>query len=231
MVSAELARALKLGACIVAGLTTVGVSLGLLAPGLAGGTHPHPTLTGSLSNALSILANNACVLAVPIVLAVLGLPSARFGRIFGDIIVAALAAYSAVTVGIALGHWRGRLVPYVPHLPLEWGALSISVAAWMLVRDGRPHGRQLLPLACSAALLLGAAAAVETWATPHRDQTARAGVTSVRGGPVGRLMRPADSAGRRSRFPGALVAHLRLVLVPAIAWCASTTDPQGGSSI
>ena len=47
MVTADLTRALKLAACIVAGLTAVGVLLGVLVPGLAGGTHPHPTLTGS----------------------------------------------------------------------------------------------------------------------------------------------------------------------------------------
>jgi Stage II sporulation protein M len=231
MVTADLARALKLGASVVVAMTAVGVLLGLLAPGLASSARPHPTLTGSVSDALSILTNNARVLAVPFALALLQLPAARIGRTVGDVIIGALTAYSAATVGIALGRWRVRLVPYLPHLPLEWAALSISVAAWGLVRDGRPHGRELLTLACSAAVLLCAAAAVETWATPHRNQTTRAGVTRSGGWRAGRLMRPrmvpahatADFSIRSSLNSG-------LVLAPAIARCASTTDPQGGSS-
>jgi hypothetical protein len=190
MDTTELGRALAHGVELVLGLTAIGVLLGLLVPGVAGTIGPHATLTGSASDALSLLANNARVLAVPFGFALIQLPAARVGRIVGDVVIVALTAYSVVWVGIALGRWRESLLPYVPHLPVEWAALSASVAAWLLARDGRPHREQLLALASGALLLCCAAAAVETWATPQRRMSVRTANAATEGRQAGRLMRP-----------------------------------------
>ena len=58
----ELTRALKHAATIVFGLTAVGAVGAVIAPSLASSSRPHPTLTGSPADALSILANNLRVL-------------------------------------------------------------------------------------------------------------------------------------------------------------------------
>jgi hypothetical protein len=197
---AELARALKQAATVVLGLTAVGVIAATIAPSLAGTTRPHPTLTGGLPDALPILANNSRVLAAPFLLSLLRFADTRAGRLVGDAIIAALAAFSAITVGIALGRWRGRLIPYLPHLPLEWAALITATAAWLLIRAGRVHGRQLLALGSVTAMLLCAAAAVETWATPHRHlAVSRRAARVERQLPrIGGLTGPADFAGAAS---------------------------------
>lgn len=152
----------------VALLTVAGCLLGIVAPGLAGNTAPHPTLTGSLQNAVSILVNNLRVLAAPFGLAALGLQRSRIGRRAGDLALTALTATSTMTVGLALGRWRGRLLPFIPQLPIEWAALAVALSAWLLARNAGECRPQLGLLAALAGVLLIAAAGIETWCTPHR---------------------------------------------------------------
>ena len=154
---AELTRAVKRSTALVLALMTAGAIAAIIAPGLAGSTRPHPTLTGSLSDVLGILANNLRVLAVPFLLWLLRFQDSRVGRMVGDGVMLALAGVSTVTVGIALGRWRTRLIPYLPHLPVEWAALIVAVATWLLIRGGHASGRQLLALGGTVAVLLCAA--------------------------------------------------------------------------
>ena len=226
----ELTRALKHAAAIVFGLTAVGAIAAVIAPSLAGSTRPHPTLTGSLADALSILANNLRLLAVPFLLWLLRFADSRAGRILGDLAVGVTVALSTVTVGIALGRWRARLIPYLPHLPLEWAALTVAAATWLLIRTGHAHTHQLLALGSTVAVLLCAAAALETWATPHRrisPPTRHAdGFTPARSG---RLIVPPDCAGATLPGPSACpspTAVAALVRRPIDG--TPTTDPQGG---
>lgn len=167
-------RAAGVAAVVVLALTLAGVAAAILDPGLAGSRRPHPTLTGSLGDWLSILSTNLRVLAVPFLLAMLRFPATRAGRTIGDLIVAALTVLSTLSVGIALGRWRGRLIPYLPHLPAEWAALTLALAAWLLIRTGHAPARQLAGLAVVIAGLVIAAAGLETWATPHRPVPASA---------------------------------------------------------
>ena len=153
-------------------------------PELAGTTDPHATLTGNLADALSILQNNARVLAAPFLLYLLGFPASRTGRLAGDILVALLTAASAVPVGLELGRWHARLLPFLPQLPLEWAALAVAISAWLTARHNHAHPLQLALLAVLTLALLVAAAALETWATPHRQP------------------RPADNRARLERSPG-----------------------------
>ena len=69
-------------------LTALGVALGLLAPGLAGGTRPHPALSGTLGTAAGILANNVRALG----------PRSRYGSLGsplgGSAVTSAIYSYS-----------------------------------------------------------------------------------------------------------------------------------------
>jgi hypothetical protein len=154
-------------ALLVVGLTGTGIAIGAIAHGLAGDTPPHPTLTGTVGEAAGILVNNGRVLIAPFALWALGFPTGRATRRIGDLIVFGLAALNTLDVGIELGRWGLRLVPYVPQLPLEWAALTVATAAWLEARTAmttRPH---MLRLALVVAALLIVAAAMETWCTPH----------------------------------------------------------------
>lgn len=175
MVTANLdRRTVATAASGIITLTALGVLGGLIAPSLAGQTPPHAALTGRVSDALTILENNLRVLAAPFLLWLLRPDTSRLGRAIGDILIAALVAANALPVGVELGRWRGRLIPYVPQLPLEWTALIVSTALWITIRHAHPAARQLALPALAILLLLTAAAAVETWATPHRHPNTHA---------------------------------------------------------
>jgi hypothetical protein len=152
----------------VIALTAAGAAAAAIDPGLAATTAPHPTLTGSLDDALGILQNNVRVLAVPYLLWLVGFPHSRVGRHAGDLLMVALLAGSGLPVGVELGRWRARLLPYVPQLPVEWAALAVAITAWLLIRTGAAEYRHIWVLAGVTAALLVLAAGLETWATPHR---------------------------------------------------------------
>jgi hypothetical protein len=124
-------------------------------------------LTGSLDDAAEILVNNLLALATPFVLWLAGFPASRLGRFAGDCLVLAGIAVNTLTVGIELGRWRGELLPYVPQLPLEWTALSLAGSTWLIVRTNHVNRAQITRLAGAIAVLLIAAAGVETWCTPR----------------------------------------------------------------
>jgi hypothetical protein len=152
---------------LVAGLTATGMAIGAIAHGLARGTPPHPTLTGTVGEAASILVNNARVLIAPFALWALGFPSGRATRRMGDLIVFGVAGLNSLDVGVELGRWGLRLVPYVPQLPLEWAALTVATAAWLKARTAMTTTLHMLHFALVAIALLIVAAAMETWGTPH----------------------------------------------------------------
>jgi hypothetical protein len=174
-----LGRALAVAAALVVGMTALGVVLGVLAPALAGHTRPHPALSGRFGNAAEIVGTNLRVLAAPFLLWLLKFPQSRLGRQAGDILVLAVVAINTLTVGIELGHWRGQLIPYLPQLPIEWAALSVAVAAWLRARDNHANRRQLAVLATVTAVLLVAAAGLETWCTPHRHEPPKASLAQL----------------------------------------------------
>ena len=111
-----------IGATLAAGLVAV------LDPQIAGSTPLHPTLTGSLYDWVGITVENLRILAAPTLLWLLGAEKSRLGRQAGDVVVVAVIAVNTIPVGIALGRWQSRLVPYVPQLPLEWAALTLPSA-------------------------------------------------------------------------------------------------------
>jgi hypothetical protein len=172
MPARENIRRLVAAAACVWLLTAFGVLLARLAPALAASTRPHPTLHGTPSELASVIANNMRVLAAPFVFALFRWPRGRLTRRLGDALIVALIAENTLAVGVALGHWGGRLLPYVPQLPLEWTALAAGGAAWLTARDGgRPH--VLVAYALITLALTISAAAVEVLLTPHAPKGSR----------------------------------------------------------
>ena len=176
---------------ITAGTAVIGVTItsgffAVLDPAIAGSTPPHATLTGSLADGVGIAGENLRVLAAPFLLWLLGADKSRPVRRAADVVVAAVIAVNTIPVGIALGRWQGRLIPYVPQLPLEWAALITAVTAWLTIRTTTATRHQVLVLAAVTAALVLAAAALETWATPHRPARAagRAAVDTPRQRPL-----------------------------------------------
>ena len=193
--------------------TGIGIGVAILDPELAGSTPPHPTLTGSLGDAVWVLQNNARVLAVPFLLIACGFQQRRLSRRAGDLIVPALVTASAIPVGLELGRWGARLVPYLPQLPVEWAALALSAHAWVLARRGHATIRQLAQLAAIVLALLAGAAALETWDTPNRP-----------GHHLIRLTRPA-SGPRPSSLP------TRRVWRPELVACRPIVTDQAAGSL
>jgi len=154
-------------------LTAAGAVAAHIAPGLAPSAHPHPTLHGTLGELASVVANNLRALAAPFLLAVFRWPGGRLTRRLGDIVIAALIAENTIAVGLAVGRWGDRLLPYVPQLPLEWTALGIAGAAWLTARDGG-RGRVLAVYGLATLALTISAAAVEVDFTPHAHTGHRA---------------------------------------------------------
>ena len=70
---------------------------------------------------------------------------------------------NGLIAGNALGQ-HPRLALYLPHLPLEWLAIAIPVAAWQSARDGQRTARLRATAATVAALV--AAALIETYLVP-----------------------------------------------------------------
>jgi hypothetical protein len=235
---------LTAAAVVVGGLTGLGIGLALLWPHLGGRVAPHAALDGNFSDALAILANNLRVVAVPFGVALLGLARTRTGRTIGELTVIAVASVNAVPVGLALGRWQGRLVPYVPQLPLEWAALATSLTAWLQARTGTLTGRQISLLAASTVFALAAAAAVETWCTPHRhprnhpehgqsasDGTSDLTACGMSGGlTVGPEYAPAAARSLQGRaLPSPHCVRFRSAATPALTGLTSThRPPQGG---
>jgi hypothetical protein len=172
-------RWLPAAAGLVLALTALGALLSTIAPALAGHTRPHPTLTGSLGDALAILQNNLRVLAAPFLLCLLKFPASRLGRRAGDLLILALAADSVIPVGLELGRWHAKLLPYLPQLPLEWAALTVAITAWLTARHDHMRPRQLAVLATTTAALLAGAASIETWGAPQRHKSSAASQAEV----------------------------------------------------
>ena len=155
--------AVALTACTA---TLVGVALGVVAPELAPSGRPHPTLHGTLREALGILATNLRVLAAPVLLALFGLGRGRRSQLLGDVLVAGLVLANTLRVGAAIGRFGTRLLPYLPHLPLEWLALTLCATAWLQIRTGAST-RVVCLYAIATLAAAVAAASCETLLTPH----------------------------------------------------------------
>ena len=152
--------------------TALGVALELVDRDLFTSTPPHPTLPPTVGAISSIVVTNLRVAAVPFILIAIRFASASSTRTAGDLILAGILFANTVRIGLAIGRWQTQLVPYLPHLPFEYLAISVAVGAWLSARERGVHDqRQELrtTVACAgvAVVLLVVAASVEVLLTPH----------------------------------------------------------------
>ena len=138
-------------------------------PVLAPATRPQAALHPTLGAIASILLNNARVLAAPFILVAARFDRGRVSRLVGDTILAAILASNAIAIGLALGRWRGTLIPFVPQLPIEYLAAATAASTWL---KARRHSAVSAPsIAVTGAVatlgLTAAGAAIEVLLTPH----------------------------------------------------------------
>jgi hypothetical protein len=124
---------------------------------------PAPTV----QRALWILIDNIRATGPPL-LAVLGAQTPSWlRRVTHGAVIASLAA-NLLPAAAALGVYRSQLIAYLPHLPLELYAITTGPATWHLSTRRHVTRRQLAQVALSMLTALVFAAALETWAVPHR---------------------------------------------------------------
>jgi hypothetical protein len=138
-------------------------------PALGPAARPHATLHPSLGAIASIVMNNARVLAAPFILLAARFDRGRVSRLAGDTIVTAILVGNGIAVGLALGRWRGALIPYIPQLPVEYLAAATAATSWLSARRHSPlSAPSTVAISAVATLALTAvAAAIEVLLTPH----------------------------------------------------------------
>ena len=80
----------------------------------------------------------------------------------------ACVAANVAPVGAAEGAYCAALLPYVPQLPLQWGALAVGAGSWLQNRRRTMSLKECLVRFAVIVCLLLCAAVVETAAVPHR---------------------------------------------------------------
>ena len=165
------ARASVAATAAITSVTMLAAVAGAIDHTLVSATAPHASLTPTLAAWGSIVIENVRVLALPFLLTAFGMHHERWSRYVGDAAVSLVLGANAVQVGLALGRWQGRLLPYLPHLPLEWAAAGIAAGVWLYARtdsDEDDRGRSFVVQAAVTVAALAAAAAMEVLLTPHR---------------------------------------------------------------
>ena len=118
-----------------------------------------------IADAAAIFAHNLLVLA-PLLA---GSPLVAWlgrGRRLLSAYAAWQAAWAVLTVGVALGAYGPRLLPWLVHVPVEWAAFSVALGRYIDTCAGSPLARSPKRLASVAMLLV--AAGTEVFATPAR---------------------------------------------------------------
>lgn len=127
--------------------------------------HEPATLGVLLGTALSNLWIAGWILLLPFA----GLHAHPISNAIATAAICLMLAINALGVGAAIAAYPATL-DYLPHLPLEWAAFAIAAAAYVTLRPAA-RGRALLirqmRLAQLLAVLLIAAAAIETTVPPH----------------------------------------------------------------
>jgi hypothetical protein len=121
-----------------------------------------------LGHVLALAAHNLPIASWPLLLGVLGAHHHRAARHVADGVLLACIIANTAPVGAALGVYGTALLPFVPQLPLEWGALALGASGWLGQRRAALTVQQGLAIFALIASALLCAAIVETVAVPHR---------------------------------------------------------------
>lgn len=124
---------------------------------------PHPAGLGPV---VGIAARNTATCAIPLLVLALRLRGRR-GRLVADIALAALLVVNVVQVGVALGAYGPGLLPWLLHLPIEWGALAVAFGAYVAHRRRPIRVAELARVGLVLQVLCLVGAVVEIYTTPH----------------------------------------------------------------
>jgi hypothetical protein len=127
---------------------------------------PRDVLAATPRTVFELVAHNLPVALWPLALIALGWPALPGARRVGDALVAGQLLGHGAIAGNALAQQPG-LWRYLPHLPVEWLALALPVAAWAQARAGRSFGAVgVVRVSGRVVALLVLAAIVETYLVP-----------------------------------------------------------------
>lgn len=156
--------ALTLAFALLTGIAAAGSARAALGLTLSGRRAPRP----ELAHVLALSAHNLPIAAWPLLLGLWRARERASTRLAADVLVAACAVANTLPVGAAIGGYGPALFPFVPQLPLEWGALAVGYGSWLTARRRALTGLQMLGLLALILALVLLAASVETMAVPHR---------------------------------------------------------------
>jgi hypothetical protein len=120
-----------------------------------------------VGHALALLAHNLPIAAWPILLGATGAHRYRKTSRAADVLVLTTLVVNAAPVGAALGAYGSELLPYLPHVPIEWAALALGASASAIQRQRAMTFIEGARIGVLVATLLAVAAALETWGVPH----------------------------------------------------------------
>jgi hypothetical protein len=129
------------------------------------GREPHDALEAQPETVLALVAHNAPIVAWPFAVVAVGWHGLSGVRVVGDLLVAGQVVSHGAIVGAAIGE-HPELWRYLPHLPLEWAAISASAAAWLHARKSSAVRGEVLRLVAATAVAVLSAAVVETYLVP-----------------------------------------------------------------
>lgn len=140
-----------------------GLARQLLALKLTAAHNPPPTM----GLVLSIATNNTLHAIWPLTLGPLGARRNRLTRTLADGAVLANLLVPGLLVGGALGGYGLRVLPYLPHVPIEWAGIASGTSGWLIEREQPMRTATRTGALLSSAGLLLCAALVEVLFTPH----------------------------------------------------------------
>jgi hypothetical protein len=148
-------------ASAVAGAVLAAVGVEIIVVGA-----PHDALTAAPATVLALVRHNAVVALWPLALVWLGWPAIPVARTTGDALAAGQVLLHGAVLGSALAQQPG-LWRYLPHLPFEFAALALPVAAWITARrSGEVNPTRLAGTVAAVLALVLAAAVLESYLVP-----------------------------------------------------------------
>jgi hypothetical protein len=124
--------------------------------------------TPSAGRVLGLTAHNLPLAAWPLLLGLTSAQAHGSARRLASALVSACMLANTVLVGAALGGYGVALLAFLPQLPVEWAALALGYCSWAVQARVELGLSERLRWLAAIALLIAAAAALETVAVPHR---------------------------------------------------------------
>jgi hypothetical protein len=136
----------------------------LLSLALSAQRNPPP----QVGHVLGLAAHNFPIASWPLLLGVLGAHRNRLATHVADGTLLACIILNTLPVGVALGAYGTAVLPYLPHLPMEWGGIALGASAWLVQRRQALTISEGIGVFVLIAGVLLCAAVLETVAVPHR---------------------------------------------------------------